>query len=178
MNIISILGWFSPTRWLVLLGLAAALAVGYAGWTHHQRDIGRTEVRAEWAAERARQVAVDQAATVANAKETQRRLERQKENQDAQDKELAAARADAGRNLAAADQLRNDNAAAAQRWRAALDHSAAGSDCQAAGDAIGVLADVLGRADRRAGILASYADAARAAGLKCERDYDALTPAR
>jgi len=47
-------------------------------------------------------------------------------------------------------------------------------ECAAAGDAIMVLADVLGRADRRAGDLASYADTTRAAGLKCERDYDSL----
>lgn len=49
-----------------------------------------------------------------------------------------------------------------------------------AGDAIGVLADVLGRCDARAGILAAFADEAHAAGLACERNYDAaraaLTP--
>ena len=44
-----------------------------------------------------------------------------------------------------------------------------------AGDSIGVLAYVFGRADARAGILAEYADAARIAGAGCERDYDALT---
>jgi hypothetical protein len=44
-----------------------------------------------------------------------------------------------------------------------------------AGDPIGVLADVLGRADERAGILAGYADQARAAGIACERAYNALT---
>ena len=40
-----------------------------------------------------------------------------------------------------------------------------------AGDAIGVLAHLLGRADERAGILAAAADAAHAAGAACERDY-------
>lgn len=175
MNFVAIMGWLNPTRWLLLAGIAAALAVGYAGWKHHQREIGRDEIRAEWAAERAQQVAVDHAATIANAKETQRRMERQKENQDAQDEELAAARADAGRNLVAADQLRDQNAATAKRWRDALNHPTAGSDCQAAGAAITVQADVLSRSDRASSDLASYADAARAAGLKCERDYDALS---
>jgi hypothetical protein len=37
------------------------------------------------------------------------------------------------------------------------------------------VADVLGRADERAGELAEYADRARIAGQQCERDYDALT---
>lgn len=50
--------------------------------------------------------------------------------------------------------------------------SAAGGE--AAGDPIGVLADVLSRADERAGVLADYADRARIAGLACERSYDAL----
>ena len=42
------------------------------------------------------------------------------------------------------------------------------------GDPIGVLADVLRSADERAGVPAEYADAARIAGQRCERDYDAL----
>lgn len=41
-----------------------------------------------------------------------------------------------------------------------------------------LIADVLGRADQRAGELAEYADRARIAGQQCERDYDALTTAR
>lgn len=45
---------------------------------------------------------------------------------------------------------------------------------EAAGDPIGVLADVLGRADRRAGILADLADRRGLAGRSCEREYDTL----
>lgn len=45
----------------------------------------------------------------------------------------------------------------------------------AAGDAIGVLADVLGRCDLRAQRLAEIADARGIAGRACERSYDALT---
>jgi len=50
--------------------------------------------------------------------------------------------------------------------------SAAGTP---AGDPVGVLADVLDRADARAGELADFADRSRIAGLACERAYDALT---
>lgn len=39
-------------------------------------------------------------------------------------------------------------------------------------DPIGVLADVLGRADQRAGELAAVADESRIRGLTCERAYD------
>lgn len=53
-------------------------------------------------------------------------------------------------------------------------NSAAASSSAPAGDAIGVLADVLGRIDQRAGELAAYADSARIAGQACERAHDAL----
>ena len=39
-------------------------------------------------------------------------------------------------------------------------------------DPIGVLADVLGRADERAGVLADLADRRGIAGRACERAYD------
>lgn len=173
------LAWLNPARWLLYLGLAAALVLGYLAWEHHidaRGDArGAARVQAQWNAATIQQQQVDLRASEANAKETQRRLDRQKENQDAQDKQLAAARDAAGRNGADADRLRDQNATVAKQWRDALGYTATGGECPAAGDAIGVLADVLGRADRRAGVLASVADAARAAGLKCERDYDALT---
>ncbi|VWC27090.1 gp23 [Burkholderia lata] len=54
-------------------------------------------------------------------------------------------------------------------------HSAAPAGSPAAGDTLDLLADVLGRADQRAGDLAEYADRAGMAGQQCERDYDALT---
>lgn len=44
-----------------------------------------------------------------------------------------------------------------------------------AGDPIGVLADVLGRIDQRAGELAAYGDSARIAGQACELAYESLT---
>lgn len=173
------LAFFNPGRWLLYLALAAALVGGFFAWRAHERSVGRDEGRAEvqgkWDKEKIAQQQADLEQAENNAKETLRRLARQKENQDAQDKELAVARGDAARNAADADQLRNQNLTTAQRWRDALRNTPTCIECAAAGDAIMVQADVLGRADRRAGDLANYADTARAAGLKCERDYDALT---
>jgi hypothetical protein len=168
-------------KWLALVAALCVAAVwAYGAWTAHQQEIGRAQGRQEVQAKFDAYVLKQQRAVIdesqANAKETQRRLNRQKENQDVQDLQLAAARADAGREHASADRLREQNAGATRAWRDALGDSAAGGQCAAAGDAIEVLADVLGRADRRAGELASYADAARIAGLKCEADYDTLTP--
>jgi hypothetical protein len=160
---------------LYALGLALVMGAVIGGYTWWRNNIASTAHTAGIAEQKATQDAADLVQAGINAKETQRRLDRQKVNQDEQDKQLAAARADAVRNGGAADQLRDQNADIARRWRDALADPAAGSNCPAAGDAIGVLADVLGRADKRAGVLASYADTAHISGLKCEADYDALT---
>lgn len=88
--------------------------------------------------------------------------------------------ADRDRARAAEHRLRDQLATLVQRYRAdgtpGANPAAAGHQ-PPAGDAIGVLADVLGRADQRAGILADAADRAHAAGLACERDYDAAREA-
>lgn len=178
MNALSLL-WGGAGLWVrlaIYAAIAAAVVAAYAAFVHKQRDIGRAEVQLKWDAAVSQQRAADLAQSSLNAQETQRRLAAQQETQRAQDKLLAQARADAGRNAADADRLRTQSTAAAQQWSATLGHSPTVGQCQAAGDAIGVFADVLGRADRRAGILADIADTARIAGLKCEADYDSLTP--
>lgn len=123
-------------------------------------------------AEKAKQAEqVAQQIEAARAEERRRTLVIQ-EVADAAQTQLETVRADAGRARDAAERLRQrvaDLVAASRR------PAPAGSG-QAAGDPIGVLADVLGRADRRAGVLAEYADRARVAGQACERAYDALTP--
>ena len=102
----------------------------------------------------------------ANAKETQRAQ--------------SALAADRDRARAAEHRLRDQLATLVQRYRAdgtpSANPAAAGHQ-PPAGDAIGVLANVLGRADQRAGELADWADRAHAAGLACERDYDAARAA-
>lgn len=148
--------------WLAL-GLAATLA-----FTHFAvYRSGKAQVRSEWNAEKAEQAR--QAAA-----ETLRRLNAQQEIQHVHDQELALAHRDAAAAHAAAGRLSDQLAAfvAAARRR---DPAASGNSAPA-GDPIGVLADVLRGADQRAGVLAAYADAARIAGLQCERAYDALRP--
>lgn len=158
--------------------LAVILLLLGVGWKvrHGGIEAGRAEVRAEWAAERIAQRDADLAQAQANARETLRRMERQQENQSALDQALADARRDAARASAAAERLREQNAAAARAWRDALRDSPAGGVCQAAGAAIDLQADVQRRLVEVGGELARHADAARAAGLKCSADYDALKP--
>lgn len=149
------------------IALVAGAAAGLSWFVHHERDIGRAEVRAQIARE-----AADESQR--NAKETQRRLDRQEEAQRAHDEELARASADAARARDAAGRLRQrvDELVAAAR-RAGCNPTAGGQR-QAAEDPIGVLAELQRRADERAGILADYADRARIAGQQCERAYDSL----
>jgi len=98
--------------------------------------------------------------------------------QQAHAQEVAALHLDLDRARAAgrvaSQQLRDAAAAAAQRARAQCAGPAAADLGTPAGDPIGVLADVLGRADARAGELADIADRRYIAGRACEREYDAL----
>jgi hypothetical protein len=170
----------NPARWLLLLAAVAAIVGGGAVLIHRhdqaQQEIGENRVQAKWDAEtkRLQAAAINEAA--ANARESLRRIEKQQENQLAQDRKLSQARADAGRNDAAAGQLRAQLADTARRWRDATRNPTTGGECQAAGDAIVLSAELFSRIDKRAGELAEYADAARIAGEKCTRDYDALMP--
>lgn len=159
-------------KWLAI-GVAIALAAGtVAAWdsTRIKRaeKRGADLVRAEYTAAALREAS-------SNAAESLRRLNKQKENQDAQDAALARAQADAGRAAADADRVRGQASDAAREWSARLGDSPTAEDLATAGAAIRMCVDLRGRAVARAELLARTADAARAAGLKCEADYDALT---
>ena len=99
----------------------------------------------------------------------------QEENAHEAKTQLTAARADADDARRAGDRLQQRVAALVAAARAGAANPGVEPAVAPAGDPIGVLADVFSRADKRAGILAEYADAARIAGAGCERDYDALT---
>jgi len=154
---------------LVILALSGGAVLTY----RHERDTARADLaQARLDAARAQVKAVDDARI-----EEQRRIAAQTEIANAATKEAESARADARAAGAVADQLRARVAELARR-PAGSGNSAASAGGAAAGDPLGVLADVLSRADQRAGILAEYADAARISGKACERAYDALTVGR
>jgi hypothetical protein len=108
-------------------------------------------------------------------REEQRRIQAQKEAEDEATRQLEAARADAGAAADALRRLRQRVAADAAR-RAAAGDPAAPQGGPAAEPAAHLPADaLLARLGEAAGQLAAHADAARIAGLACERSYDALT---
>lgn len=153
---------------LVVLALAGGSVWVYRG----ERDSARAElVEARLDAARAQVKAVDDARI-----EEQRRTAAQTEIANAATEKLEDARADAAAANDASGRLRQRVAELLAAGRAAGNPATAGAG-PAAGDPLDVLADVLGRADQRAGILAEYADATRIAGQACERSYDALIAA-
>jgi len=162
-------------RWAAIALAVALGALALAAWDaarlKRAEKRGADLVRAEYTAAALREAQ-------ANAAETARRLKAQQENQRAQDAALARARADAARAAADADRVRAQAADAAREWSARLGDSPTAEDLAAAGAAIRVCTELRSRAVARAELLARTADAARAAGLKCEADYDALSGSR
>lgn len=88
--------------------------------------------------------------------------------------QAALAAADAGRARAAdtRDRLQRDLADYLTQHRAAAQARAAAGQCAPDTATADLLADMLRRADDRAGDLAHVADTSRARGLACERAYD------
>ncbi|MGE4243708.1 DUF2514 family protein [Ramlibacter sp.] len=166
---------------LVLIAAAAALVAAIHGWIDGVRKEGFKEgdragaarVQELWDEDRAQAQAQRIADAEASARETLRRLNRQEENQREQDRLLAVARADADRARAAADSL---------QLRAATYLDAAGCGARSGDSAIAcireaaaAIGDALGQCGEIARGFAAEATEARARGLKCEADYDALT---
>lgn len=142
---------------------AAVLAAGpfAAGWVTNGWCLGEQIAGLKSDQEKAaRSAAVDQVKAVERARtEEQRRTAAQTEIANAATKGAETARADARTTGAVADQLRA-RVADLVRQSAAGNPTAAGGG-EAAGDSLGVLADMLSRADQRAGVLVEYAGAAR-----------------
>ncbi|MCL4631507.1 DUF2514 family protein [Burkholderia sp.] len=153
--------WFDPRVWLaVIVAAIVGLAGGY--FKGHADGVRTTAASAQ----KAQLDAVAAART-----EEQRRTAAQSEiaNDANQQRTAALADAFAARAVAGSLQQRVDQLVAAAR------HPAAAAGSPATGDALDLLADVLGRADERAGELAEALDASRIAGLACEKSYDSLT---
>ncbi|WP_175867848.1 DUF2514 family protein [Burkholderia diffusa] len=156
---------FLKSAWPYLVAALLGAAVG-AYSVHLISAVEILAMRADAAQAQAKAVAAARA-------EEQRRTAAQSEIAKDANQQRTAALADAFAARAAAGSLqqRVDQLVAAAR------HPASSAGSPAAGDALDLLANVLGRADQRAGELAEYADRAHIAGQQCERDYDALTAA-
>ena len=166
-------------RAILILAMAALLAG--AGWWARGIQAERDSALAAATHSQAMRAMADAAAT---ASEHARATERAASDRIATISTQAHdALQTAHRDAAAADrvagQLRQHIArlAAPAAGGAAGDSGLAAAGPPAAGPGL-VLADLFGRADDRAGELARFADQAHAAGLACERAFDAVRLAR
>ncbi|MET3554772.1 DUF2514 family protein [Burkholderia sp. 567] len=152
--------WIDPRIWLlVVAGVIAGAACGYS---KGHRDADQSAKVADQAKQ------IDDLTT--ERSEIRRQLAAQQEIATDAAKERDQARRDAAAADGAADGLRKQVAALVADVRRA--GASAGSP--ATGDALDLLADVLGRTDEAAGELAKIADERGIAGQQCERSYDAL----
>lgn len=165
--------------WLrVLPYIAAVLLVAAVlfGAYHHGVTVTDEKWQSEWNNRDARDAetrAFNEAAECTKEQAYQQSIN--KAVQDGQ-RIIDQATADAAAAPASADGLRGAADNLANRLAAS---EASGNSCttaagKAAARAAMVLADVLKRADQRAGDLAAVADQARARGVTCEQAYDGL----
>lgn len=168
-------------KWLAV-ALLAALAVylvvrGYEAWRSavwtEGDTAGAARVHNEWAEDRAQAQAAQLERARQASLETVRRLTAQEANQREQNRQLEETRRDAERAQRAADglQLR----AAAYLDAAGCSARSGDSALECIRQAVAQITDALGSCGRIARSVAAEADDARARGLKCEADYDALT---
>lgn len=167
-----------PMKWVEYGIVALGLALAIYGGVRHVYNLGDTagaaRVQQQWDAAKIKAEQERNQAVEAARAEEQRRTNAQAEIANEATHQADAARDDARAAGIAADSLRARLAKFVAAGRAARNSAAAGSG-PTAGDPLDVLADVLGRADKRAGELAAYADATHIAGAACERAYDALS---
>lgn len=165
------------SAWVLTLALAGAGA--FAG-LQTLRLANEQRAHADTQAGHARKLLTMSEAAIRDEQEAraeeQRRVAALQEITNAAKNETTQARADAVAATDVGRKLQQRVAALTADLRQARSQATTSGGSAPAGDPIGVLADVLGRCDRRAGILAEYADAASTAGRACERAYDALTP--
>ncbi|MHC8295309.1 DUF2514 family protein [Pseudomonas sp. LB3P58] len=163
-------------RFLPYIAALALVAGALFGAYHH----GLSVKDAEWQSAWNDRDTLDAEARTANevAERTKEQAYQRSINKAVQDGQriIDQATADAATARASADGLRGAADAIAARLEAS---EASGNSCTAAASkaaarAAMVLADVLKRADQRAGELASEADQARARGMTCEQAYGGL----
>lgn len=163
------------SRGKIVALIVVAVALFAAGWLSNgwRKDAEISAINEDRARER-RDHALAQAKAVDDARIEERRVtDVQTRNANEAIKQLRAAQAGARAADAARRELLARVTTLANAARRPDDPGAVAAGSSAR-DPVLLLADVLGRADQRAGDLAQYADAARIAGQQCERDYDAL----
>lgn len=156
-----------------LVALAIALCALWGAYRHGV-DVTDTAWQGKWD-KQALELATAKAKAIELVREEEQRRQAAIDGvRQHAEQQIARAEADAAAADAAADSLREQAKRLAARASQCTSHPTATQSGKATAQPSVVLADVLGRADERAGQLAAAYDRARAAGLTCEAAYDAL----
>lgn len=163
-----------PDKYLQLVKLGAialAMVLAVVWWTGHnagQQQIGYDRAMGEVAAKEAEDAEARRLQEIEDQKQADKEAKRAQDQLNDLERQRDSARADA-------DRMRQQYREAAERGRQAAACAAGAGEGEQSTDPIGVFAELLVRADRRAEEVAGYADRLRIAGLACERRYDAVT---
>lgn len=165
--------------WAALLMALLAVAFGFGVGIGGDRVEARfADARGKWAGERQAAAQAQQRVEREYRETEQALIAGHKEKDDAAQNKLAALAVDLDRSRGAADGLRRARDAAVAAARAQTASCAAPQPIgPTAADPVGMLADVLGRADERAGVLAAFADRTRIAHEACVSEYGAVKAA-
>ncbi|CAD7530191.1 DUF2514 domain-containing protein [Aeromonas hydrophila] len=162
---------------LVIAALAGGGVVLYQSGHSDGEEGERKTWQAKWNKEAARLAIARTKAELEAREEEQRRQTEIDEVRDHAQEEIAQAQADAAAAGVESGRLREQARRLAARASQCASNPGPAQGGQAAGQPAMVLADLLSRADERAGELAAAYDRARASGLACERAYDSLRTA-
>ncbi|WP_324041374.1 DUF2514 domain-containing protein [Aeromonas caviae] len=156
-----------------LLAIAIALCALWGAYRHGV-DITDTAWQSKWD-KQSLELAEAKAKAIERVREEEQRMQSaiDKVRQHAE-QQIARAEADATDADAAADRVRHAAERLAARANQCASHTGAAQPGETARQPAVVLADLLSRADARAGELARAYDRARASGLACERAYHSL----
>jgi len=166
----------SPKVWIALAFAAVLAFAGVQTMRLNHAHQQYAELEAQIAQERAK---ASEAARIAEQEardEEQRREQRRQEIIDEAEGQTELAKAAASDAERAAAGLRSQLAAFTAAVRRTTKDSEPPKAGEAASDPIGVLALMFERIDRRAGVIARFADESRIAGLACEAYADSLQP--
>lgn len=166
----------NSTQMMIVKVAAISAAIFLACFWSYQK--GRTTEHKEWSAKwQARDLADAQAAI--QFADKQRRIEQDRQGaidaiQEQAQQDIATAQRNAAIAAAESKRLQDGIADAITRLQADSGHSGTAISSKTRASTSSLLAELFREIDTAAGIYAAEADRARAAGLACERAYDAV----